>query len=310
MNTVTAEGRGGLSRWAPWIVRLVGAWILTGALFKLLAGTPNDLPRVVVDVGKSLSFSVGGTYRTVIAIELALFSLAALRPRWAWPVLTGVLLLFDAILIQQMGSESCGCFGSKITMPPWVMMSIDSALLVVMLVGRPWRAKRGGPPLVLLPVALAISLALPWLLDREAAAPVPAAAGGGGSEALRPFVVLDVEDWAGKDLGETPLADYLPVYDYFPDALWVLYRTTCEHCAEHLRHLADTEKGERFLVLLRLREPQDTEANRIVGRMPSGGFVQHAELPESVDWVLQTPGELVVEAFRVVSGAEGVESDG
>ncbi len=292
---------------AAGIVRLVGLWLVVGAAFKLFAGTPNDLPPVVKDFGSTLSLSIGTTYRIAIAAELVLFALALVRPRLAWLPLAGVLVLFDAILVTQLGSDNCGCFGSKISMPPWLMMAIDSVLLLALLATRPWRIPRGGLPLIALPVLTLCGLVLPWMLDREARSPVPGdegsteAAGG-----LRSYEVLAIDEWVGQDLGETPLAKYMDVYSYYPDALWVLWRSTCDHCAEHLAELAQSESGERFLVLLRLHEPHDTEANRAVYLLPEGAFVQHADLPDTRDWVIQTPSELEVEGFQVIRAQEGL----
>jgi hypothetical protein len=59
--------------------------------------------------------------------------------------------------------------------------------------------------------------------------------------------------------------------------------------------------------LVRLEEPTDTEANRVVMRMPEGDFVQRASLPPSQDYVLTTPAELLVEDGRVVAAREGVK---
>ena len=34
--------------------------------------------------------------------------------------------VFDAVLLTQLGAENCGCFGTKVSMPPWLMLTIDS----------------------------------------------------------------------------------------------------------------------------------------------------------------------------------------
>lgn len=317
------------ARWpARLAIGLTGLWLLLGAGFKLFLGTPADLPQVVRD----LPMELGLTYRLVIAVELVLVSLAFLRPRWAWLPLLGTLVVFDLILQQQIdaGAASCGCFGSKITMSPWVMLGIDSALFLAILLTRPWTTlPRKGAPVVLFVAVAAVGIALPWLLDREERTPAPTTAttspsgtggtsgpGGDGEVTVNGqpvrggWVQLPLAKWVGMDIGETELGRRVSdVYDTPPDALWVLYRSTCDHCAKHLARMADEEIGQRFLVLCRLKEKNDTEENRLVHRMPTGDFVFERELPATTEYLMTTPGELEVQGFVVTRGEEGVPVD-
>jgi len=286
-------------------VALGGAWLLAGALFKLFAGTPADLPPIVQD----LPLELGLTYKLAISIELAVCALAFLRPAWGWLPLAGAFLVFDAILSTQIaaGAENCGCFGGSIELSPWLMLSIDTVLLLAILVTRPWSVGAGrGAPIVLVVLLAAVGVAAPWVYDREASG--NGTASDDPSDDQGDYVIFDVEDWVGRDIGETPLADYVDVYSLHPDSLIVLYRADCEHCEEHLSHMADTETGERFISLVRLRQRHDTEANRRVHRMPSGDFVLQVEAPDSVAYVVTTPAEIQLEAYAVTRGEEGVEA--
>lgn len=307
-----------LGRLARLAIVATGVWILLGATFKLFWGTPADLPQVVRDVPLEL----GLTYRLVIAVELVLVALAFLKPRWAWLPLMGTLVLFDLILQRQIdaGAATCGCFGSKIQMSPWVMLAIDSALFLGILFTRPWASLRGkGAPAVLVLAVAAVGVALPWVLDREVGTPATAGQAGGASggettindEIVLPnsWVQLDIRKWVGKDLGETELGRRMDVYSMPPDALWVLYRTTCDHCAAHLAKLADEEIGQRFLVLCRLKDKKDSDENRLVHRMPEGDFVFHCELPDTLEYVVTTPAEMEVEAYVVKRAEEGVGAE-
>lgn len=291
------------------IVRLCGLWIAVGALFKLLLGTPNDLPQVVRD----FPLELGLTYKLTISIELCIALLSLLRPRWSWLLLFAIYLTFEAVLITQMaaGDANCGCFGSKVPMAPWVMMAIDSVLLLGLLISRPWKTlgKKGAPTVVVIG-ALALAIALPWLLDRQ----VTGDGNGGNGGALGNWIELDIESWVGQDvwdtpLGQPPLNEHITVEELPLDGIWVFYRYTCEHCAEHLAEMARTETGERLIALIRLQEPQDTEANRVVQEMPTGNFVQHAQVPDAFDYVIQTPAELRVEGGRIVEAVEAVTSE-
>ncbi|HED66612.1 MAG TPA: hypothetical protein ENJ09_13780 [Planctomycetes bacterium] len=283
-------------------VTLGALWLLAGALFKLFLGTPNDLPPIV----REFPLELGLTYNGAITIELVIAALALLVPRRGWIGLGLVFLVFDAILVRMLDAPSCGCFGSKVSLPPAVMLGIDSGLLVAMLAARPWRlAPRRIPTLVLAPTLAAVAV-LPWLLDRQVTtlAEPGIAHSTEDSGAGERWLELDVESWVGKSLDETPLADFIDLDSLIPDGIWVLYRTTCDHCAAHLAHLAQTEVGERMVTLVRLEEKTDNEANRVVHLMPEGGFVQHAELPDSLTYVITTPGELIVENGIIVSAKE------
>jgi len=283
---------------------LAALWLLTGAGFKLLAGTPNDLPQVVRDVPLEL----GLTYKLVITLELCVGFLALLQPKWSWPGMVAVFLVFDTVLIGMLGQASCGCFGSSVTLSPALMLAIDSVLLAAILATRPWRLAARRLPVVVVVLVLAAAVALPWLLDRQVTrtGEVTAVDGTGAVVPVQgTWLELDVESWVGEPLSETPLADYVDLDTLLTDGLWVLYRHTCDHCATHLTELAQTETGERMVTLVRLRERNDTEANRVVHLMPEGGFVQMLELPETITYVITTPGELVVENGIVLSAREG-----
>lgn len=294
------------TRWPARIARLAGLWIMAGALFKLLQGTPNDLPRVVRDAPLEL----GLTYNLAIAVELCVALLALLRPRWSWVPLVGILLVFEGVLATQIaaGDASCGCFGAKLSFPPWLMVTIDTSLLAAILLSRPWsRLSRKGSPTVIVAGALAIAIALPWFLDRQATDGEVLS----GNGTLRNWKELDIEDWVGMDvwdtpLGQPPLSEYLDLGSLPLDGLWVFYRATCEHCAHHLAAMAAKEKGDTLIALIRLKEPTDTEANRVVNEMPSGNFVQQAALPDSLDYVIQTPAEMLLEGGRIVAAREAV----
>ena len=303
-----------LGRAAAFVIALTGLWLLAGAVFKLFWGSPNLLPQVVRDVPLAL----GTTYRLAIAAELVLAMLALFKPKWGWPLLVGALLLFDVILTTQIsaGAENCGCFGNKLSISPWVMLAIDSALLLGILATRPWSSLSGkglpAVPTVILAAALA---SIPWLYNREVAPAAPEGGGettenGGGEAQQGGYLILDLDSWVGKDLSETELADYMDVYATPPDATWIIYRATCDHCAEHLSQLTDSEIGQRYLVLCQLKEAHDTDENRSVHRMPEGDFVTHVEMPDTIVYVVTTPGELDVEGFVVVRGEQGVPVDG
>ncbi len=296
----------------PLVVRLAGVWILVGAVFKLFWGTPADLPLPVRDLGSAIGLELGITYNLAIGIELALATLALLRPRLGWAPVVALFLAFDAILsiLIARGAESCGCFGSKIPVPPEAMLALDSAFLLAILLVRPWsslRDRKPGP--VLLTLSLGLALALPWFFDREATGRATSEDG-----TFTQWLELDPETWIGMDiwetpLGKNPLSQFIDVQSLPLDGLWVFWRWTCDHCKEHLEALAANDTGERLITLIRLKEPQDSPENGVIGAWPSGGHVVHAELPDTYEYVITTPGELLLEGGRVIRALEGVSPE-
>lgn len=301
--SVTPPARARLALVPLWLIAL---WVLAGATFKLFWGTPALLPKVVRDVPLEL----GLLYNLAIGIELAIVAVALARPRWGWWLQVALLLVFDAVLTTQIaaGDTNCGCFGSKLSMPPWLMLVIDTALLVFLLAVKPWRhLPAGAPPLVPLGAA-AVALALPWLFDRQVQTGELVA---NGKPVEGQWILLELEKWVGQTIFDTPLAQppldaWIDVNTLPLDGLWVFWRATCEHCRDHLAHLADVEQGGRLITLVQLEEPNDTLANRVVNRMPDGNFVQHATLPPSLTYLLQTPAELVLEAGTITAAKEAV----
>lgn len=287
----------------------IAAWVLAGAIFKLFWGTPALLPTVVRD----LPLELGLTYNLAIGIELAISCVALTKPRWGWWMQAALLVVFDLVLTTQIaaGEANCGCFGSKLSVDPRVMLAIDSLLLGGLLALRPWSCLGPGlPPLA--PVTLAaLSLVPPWLLDRQVEHGGVVA---NGKPVEGEWLELDVEDWVGKDvwdtpLGQPPLNQYIDVNQLPLDGLWVFWRATCDHCAKHLELMAKKEHGERLITLVQLEEPNDTLANRVVLSLPDGNFVKHARLPPSIAYVISTPAELVLEAGKVVSAREAVDTE-
>lgn len=298
---------------------LAALWILAGALFKLLEGSPNDLPPIVRE---TLDMDLGLKYRLAIGIELAIAATALLRPGLGWLLVVAQLIVFDVVLGFSLDQESCGCFGSTIPITPGQMMAIDTVLLIAVLAGRPWRGFGGfKAPLPFVAGVAAFGMALPWILDRQVdpqdgpgLSPSDENGTGDGpgqgqnGEKDGGWVDFAVKDWEGKVVHETPLAKYLNPDELPGTGLYVLWRWTCDHCAEHLEVLAEREQGDRMIALIRLEEEGDHEGNRAVFQKPSGPFVFEASLPPVVDYVVTTPAELHVEGYTIQMGEEGVSA--
>lgn len=315
MNDSTVPQESRKARLTLAAIGLVSAWVLLGAVFKLFWGTPALLPKPVIATGERFGLELGLVYKLAIGLELAIVAVALLRPRLGWWALAALLVVFDLVLTAQIaaGEEKCGCFGASFSPSPKVMLAIDTALLVLLLVTRPWSSAGRGLPLAVPSAVAAVGLALPWFFDRELT-PTVTKNGLDLDVSKNAYVILDLEEWVGQDiwntpLGQAPLSSSIDVNSLALDGLWVFWRATCDHCAEHLKLMKEKEQGQRLLVLVQLEEKNDSLANRVVHEMPDGNFVQHAVLPATIEYVLQTPGELLLEGGRIIAAKEAVTSE-
>jgi hypothetical protein len=285
-------------------VRLAATWLLIGALFKLFAGTPALLPPLVREMSP---FGLDLTFHLAIAIELAVVCVALLKPRWGWPLIAATFTLFLVVLGDQQarGAASCGCLGSAVKMPPLVMMAIDGGLLAFLLATQPWRRlKSAGAPIVAVALAVVVSFAAPWLVIKSSSGDnvvTPANGDPKTPPANVRYVVLYPERWVGKSIYD--IGDFAPYVgaDKLPtDGRIVLWRQSCDHCAKHLRDMAN-EKDESQLILL-VQVADDLDKGRAVDAMPSGANVTQVVLPETPSFTVETPVEIRV-AGGVVTAA-------
>jgi len=300
----------------PLTVRLAVLWLASGSLFKLFAGTPADLPPVLLD---ALPKDLWGLLLEVaIAVELSITCAALLRPRLLWPLVLAIYAVFEVVLVFGViaGDASCGCFGAKITIPPAVMMGIDGLFLLLLLLGRPWRSKAEPVgPFWLVPLAAVGCTVLPfWYIgEQELVVDVPGPDGGGPGTTSEPskvprWITLDIMKWEGKLVYDTTLASLIPELDALPiDARVEFYRPDCEHCAAHLQELAATDDGSMPIVLIRIEEPNQGDPQ--VQTLPIGGHVTEVTLPKGPQYLLETPAELRLEGGVVKDPREGIEED-
>ncbi len=267
--------------WAPWITRVIGVWVLAGAVLKLFWGGPKDLPVVLL---RTIPVDPAVLYRVAVAAEISTGLLALLRPRWSWLLVIFLLLFFDAVLAYQVvsGEASCGCFGSRISISPLVMLPVDSVLLLALLLARPWATPgsdaAGG---VLVVLAVAGAGALPWVLEK--------------AEVVTRPLTLDVRTWVGRRLADTELASAVPLDRLPKDGTWVIYSVNCEVCAKLLEDLATRERGQEPVVLLKLPPEPGEEVQ--VHHEPEGGWVTDLDLDPRLPWAVTPP-----QAWRLRGG--------
>ena len=294
-------------------VRLAVLWVAAGALFKLFAGTPADLPPIVRQSPLGLDL----TFKLAIGIELAITLAALLNPRLAWAAVVALFVVFEGVLVAVAmdGSESCGCFGSSITIPPAVMMGGDGVLLVAILATKPWRSTAralvGVPGLA---VTTVVSMLLPFFFIGTQELQSSTSQEGPPSETevqeLR-YVELHMDAWEGQMIYDIELATLLgAAIDTVPiDGTAVIYRATCDHCAMHLEELAMSDDGTRPILLIRIPDDSATEENTVVRTKPVGGHVTELTLPEGPQYLLETPADFQLEGAVISAPREGIKVD-
>ena len=129
---------------------IVPAWLFTGALVKLLDGTPALLPKPVraIYTWMANQFGMGAeadltrffdvALRATISMEFMLAAAMVLLATFSRALAALVLMLFVGILTSVVisGDASCGCFGSK-GPPPIVVLIIDATMLACVLYFKP-----------------------------------------------------------------------------------------------------------------------------------------------------------------------------
>lgn len=300
-----SEPKSGLSKLAGVAVRLAALWLLTGALFKLFAGSPKMLPPLVLD---NTPFTAIATFHVVIAVELSLVMLAMLKPHLGWMPISALFGFFLVILVHQasLGAESCGCMGDTIKMSPYLMMAIDGVLLAFVLLTRPWRSLLGpGLSTAILLAGVVVSIAAPWIvLGNRYQAPPPVTVNGqptgtnGAGGSGKTFVEMDPAKWIGQTIYD--VADFtrwVPMEKIPSDGRIVMWRQGCDHCAKHLRDMANEKEATAPVLLVQVRD--DLKASRAVDAMPSGANVATHEMPDDVEVLIGTPVEIRVEGGLV-----------
>jgi len=324
-----------------WIaIILACAWVAAGAVFKLAEASPNDIPPVVLKYSKEwFSFDMATTYRWAVTIEIAVVTLALLRPRLGWFILAGQYTVFLLILVNLMlaGSASCGCFGGAVNVKPWEMMVIDAPLLLILLMSKPWKRlpKRPAGPMIWL--ALGALWAGAWWAPRaffktgDEVQPAPIAnvddqdpttdtTEGTGVDSgpanpvdaqpdLGDFIELKPHEWVDQMIDQTQIGIYFDgdVFAMPDTAHVILYRRSCDHCREHMMELAMNPITDRPVVLIELRADGDEQLEDIIDMKPQTDFNEQLKsLPKG--YGLQTPWTFEVEGF-VVTSVKDVRSE-
>ena len=279
------------------LVRIVvPVWILVGALFKLVEGSPASLPEALVRTLGKTGLNLAFLLHFAVGVELAAVGLIWLVPRLARPVALLMLAVFAAVLLGDLivGAGSCGCFGS-VKVNPVVTLFVDGGLLLgIILLGSrapTLRLTRELPTkqVVLGVIWIAAAFGLAFGYPFHPAAPVPGASTA-ASNAVEPpaYYVPDYDSWIGKEWSRIDLARWVrgsaPIgtgREYV-----ILYRKDCDHC-HHLfqRYFRGRLKFPTLVVAIPNKDGFPTS-----GTLPMPCTeCRQAELPSGCDWFFKTP---------------------
>lgn len=308
---------------ASLVVRLLGLWVLAGGVAKLLGGTPLDLPEPIRELG----FGADTNFKLAIGVEISLGTLALLLPRFAWPFLLALVLVFLGILalLLQKGVENCGCFGSNWPIPPLGMIAIDGAFLVGLLVTKPWCTIRPTPPygkrMGAVALVAAAAFLVPWYRFKQGpTAPVSTVGDEGEPGVWRlpdesdwpEYQFWKVNDWVGKSIHETELAVWtdLSLLPIFEDHTVILWRRNCSHCADHLRDLCNSPLPNGIPpVLIELpEEGSDVVDMDLLDMVIDPSF--RAALPDGINWSVTTPIQLEIRGGVIADVLDNEELEG
>lgn len=295
---------------------VVPLWLLVGAVLKLADASPTHLPVALIRWAGALGVDLGFVLRFSIAVELAVVGVMWLLPRLARPVGIAMLTAFLPVLIGDvvLGASSCGCFGAVEVHPGITLVMDVSFLLGLWLLGRNVDQLAVRPELP----TLAVVAAGLWTVAGFALGFGLAGVGNGTTDgsgnaaavstaAAAPaegYYLPTYDDWIGRPWSEVPISSWIigapPDLDTGTQLL-LFYRKDCEHCHALM---------EAFFVGP-LAVPTTAVAVPERAGFPSVGvqpFVcaecRLAELPAGVDWFLQTPVLVRLEAGVVTCAAE------
>jgi len=305
---------------------VVPAWILTGAIFKLIEASPSLLPRYsILDPASRIEFiNLEVLLATLIGLEITAAMAMIFLPRIARLTAIFMLACFCAILINEIrnGATSCGCFGGW-SPPPELMLAIDGALLVGVLAIAPgkWKSSLAStaamillsvcgfvasfalvlrsPPPPVEPIVEAIEEPIGDGTVESVIKPAPTYSSRNPSPLPLPSYWYmgdsEIEGWAGSSWHELNLIQLMPRWPKNDPAIGtrylVFYRRSCSHCEEMFHNdFAANAELSRHVVAIEI--PEDTDRLRDPDNawpMPEIELDDMLELPVGTDWIVPTP---------------------
>ena len=304
---------------------VVPAWVLTGAMFKLLETSPRLLPsKTILAPADDLGINLYWLLATLIAAEFLAIAVMVLVARLARAMAIFVLSVFCLILIGEMAQgniTSCGCFGSN-SPPPWAILIIDGGLLFGVLFLKPLAASAVHPArwpvpaaIVLMLIGFATSFAVvipagraPDQIDVPQPPPDDNLGVNPDPKALPGYwFANDLDAWIGKPWREIELFAFMRRWPSKMDSgtrYVVFYRRTCEHCQEMFEDDLTDPLLAAKVTAIEVPEEKNLLRPDDAWFMPETNC-ELMDLPLGCDWIIQAPLALRIENGIVTCATEG-----
>jgi len=296
---------------ARWIVPL---YFFLGAAFKLMDGSPLNLPAALIKFAGWANIDLLYLLRLSIGVELTVAGVIILLPRLGRPVGLFLLGIFLPILVGDLllGASSCGCFG-VVVIPPWVTLIMDGTLFgVLWYFGARdprlrWTSHLPSSRVFLAGLVTVGAFMIGFYSGVEPAAstdPAPNPEARVEPLPAEGYYLPEYSSWIGKKWSEIPLSSWIqgtPVDWGHGEEYILLYRKDCEHChALIATYFSGVLPAPVLAVAVPEKNGFPTE-----NLQP---FVcqecQQAELPSGIDWFFQTPVLIRLEDGVVDCAAE------
>ncbi len=287
------------------LVRLiVPAWIIFGAVQKVLAGSPKSLPRPVLDAGGIIGFQDHHLLLAIlVCIEFFFVGLMLFVPKLARisaVIMLGVfLIVLSADMFGYGNYESCGCFGEK-SLSPIIMFAIDFALLIGIVVCKPRVSKCHMNKGKRAPIAAALFIILAWLFTFNS---IMYAKNNDNVNALDPMLPslpsswypTNIADWRGKSVDDIEFFGWVKEWphDIHEGKQYIIfYSLTCDHCEVLLWEHFEFPTVPTTLVAI----PQSTEGFDYDSAFENPcNDCSKTELRIGTDWIIGTPLVIALE---------------
>jgi len=308
---------------------LVPLWVGAGAGMKLVERSPKLLPEHLRGLIESVGIDLHLALALFIAIEFAAVAVMVLIPRLARLTAVFMLSVFCLVLLHELirgNVTSCGCLGA-VSPPPWLMLSID-ALLLLLVVALPVRPLKLAGDRAAWAIASVVALALGvFTLTRvlggatgvtvivKPAEGTSQETDGSPSEPaiselkLPAYYSLDVSSWPGQRIRDIELAQWV---NDLPESIdqgqqyLIFYSRTCEHCFELLmEHFSFDPPAPTTLVAV----PESVDGFQVEGTLENPCLdCLERELPVGVDWLLTPPVVIAIEDGVVTCAQEAEDA--
>ena len=307
---------------------VVPAWVLTGALFKLIEHTPRLLPpETVLYLAKKVEVDLYWLLATLIAIEFVAVAIMLFVGRLARPTAILMLGVFCLVMIGEMvkgNVTQCGCLGAA-SPPPWLMLGIDATLLAAVIILKPPTAPAPPPRRWPVPAAVVAGLAgviasFAVVIPAGRVVPPPPRENGGDTQTdpqvnpnpRRPAqgwwaTPADVTSWVGTPWREIDLFQFM---DRWPQGMdgpkryVVLYSRTCDHCEEMFNFDLTDESLASQVTAIEVPDSKTRLRGRGAWPMPPTAC-ETMTLPLGYDWIMTTPVAVRLENGVVTCAQEG-----